>query len=360
MPSYKIPKKQMKDAQKGVKDAIKTSQVMVTEAKKTAIPAARDVYAEPTPQKPGPPPTLNKDLMKSTEDAASVWKPQYETEPTYKAQYETRAGWQDTVGPNETANTDAIGRRYSALQQTLRSRESAQAQGEQAALNRRFAAMGALNSGAAIRSGRVQSDMSARREEDARNQLFAAQSGEEQGAWENAAQRNLGREGMRLQSQESMFGRNLQRSGMEMQSKEGMAGRNLTREGLGLQQSQGAAQRGLTRESWAFQGGQNDIDRTFQNKQLEQQANQFQQQMNVTMQELALKNKEFALNEEVTRNNMAMAEKMYQQNKGSWLEQILPWFSGISMDKPIGSQKKVGLPPLTEWGKGWSMEGTFG
>jgi hypothetical protein len=173
--------------------------------------------------------------------------------------------------------------------------------------------MGALNSGAALRNSRLQADMSNRRAADAANQLYAAQSGEEQGAWENAAARNLSREGMKLQSEEAMRGRNSQR------------------EGLAYNAAQAAAQRGLTRESWAYQAGQGGLDRNLEEQKLQLSRDQLNQQVAQYLKQNNLADKEFALNQKITDANLALQS----QKQPNWLQEILPFTEGWAMDKPL-------------------------
>jgi len=101
----------------------------------------------------------------------------------------------------DTTDTSAIGRRYAALQSNLKASEQAKASQEQEALNRRFASMGASNSGAALKNQNILGDAAARRLGEQQNGLYAAQSGEEQAATESMRQRNLARDQLRLGSE---------------------------------------------------------------------------------------------------------------------------------------------------------------
>lgn len=124
-----------------------------------------------------------------------------------------------------TAATDAIQRRYDLLQGNLRGREQAQAGMEQDALARRFASMGASNSGAALRNSQLQGNMSAKRFGEQSNALAAQQSADQQGAIEAANARNLQREQLRAGENESAASRALQREQMAQQ--ESQFGREL-------------------------------------------------------------------------------------------------------------------------------------
>ena len=103
----------------------------------------------------------------------------------------------------DTANTDAIQRRYALMQDNLRAGEGSLKQQEQDALSRRFASMGAGNSGAALRNSELASQAADRRFGESRNSLNAAQSGEQQAAQEAMAQRNMARDQLRIASEEA-------------------------------------------------------------------------------------------------------------------------------------------------------------
>jgi hypothetical protein len=118
-------------------------------------------------------------------------------------------------GP-EAADDGSIGRRYQALNANLQASEGSQSVAEQEAINRRFASIGALNSGAALRNSRVQSDMSNKRFMAGRNELAAAESGEKQQAAEIAKQRNLQREQLALGSEEQRRSNELEGTKLEI------------------------------------------------------------------------------------------------------------------------------------------------
>ena len=113
-----------------------------------------------------------------------------------------KAAWEGNL-PKEEKPGDAIDRRYNLLQQNLAANESRLAQGEQEALNRRFASMGAQNSGAALKNSQLQGDISNRRLLEGQNALGAAQSGEKQAAIEAANQRGLLQSQMKIASEEA-------------------------------------------------------------------------------------------------------------------------------------------------------------
>lgn len=103
----------------------------------------------------------------------------------------------------DTSNTDAIQRRYALMQDNLRAGEGSLKQQEQDALSRRFASMGAGNSGAALRNSLLAGQASDRRFGEARNSLNASMSGEQQAAQEAMQQRNMAREQLRIASEEA-------------------------------------------------------------------------------------------------------------------------------------------------------------
>ena len=83
---------------------------------------------------------------------------------------------------------------------------------EQDALSRRFAAMGASNSGAAIKNMQISKDTGARRLGEQSNALAAQQSSDQQAAIEAANARNLQRQGLRMGSEEETRNRALEQA----------------------------------------------------------------------------------------------------------------------------------------------------
>jgi hypothetical protein len=127
---------------------------------------------------------------------------------------EDKASWNGLIGADETA-ADAgspIERRYALLQSNMRGQERAQQGMEQDALSRRFAAMGATNSGAAIKNMQVSRDVGAKRLGEQSNMLAAQQSADQQGAIEAANARNMQRQGLRMGSEEEMRNRSLEQA----------------------------------------------------------------------------------------------------------------------------------------------------
>lgn len=118
--------------------------------------------------------------------------------------------------PEEQDPSGAIGKRYRLLQQNLAANESRLGQGEQEALNRRFASMGAQNSGAALRNSQLQGDISNRRLLEQQNALGAAESGEKQSAIEAANNRALAQAQMKIGSEDSRRAANQAMQQMEL------------------------------------------------------------------------------------------------------------------------------------------------
>jgi hypothetical protein len=123
------------------------------------------------------------------------------------------------IGANEsaTAASEPIQRRYDLLNANLRGRERAQGGMEQDALSRRFASMGASNSGAALRNSQLQGNARSKLFGEQSNALAAQQSVDQQGAIESAMGRNLQREQLRAGENESAAGRSLSRDQMAQQ-----------------------------------------------------------------------------------------------------------------------------------------------
>ena len=127
---------------------------------------------------------------------------------------EDKSSWNGLIGADENA-ADAgspIERRYALLQSNLRGQEKAQQGMEQDALSRRFAAMGASNSGAAIKNMQISKDTGARRLGEQSNALAAQQSSDQQAAIEAANARNLQRQGLRMGSEEETRNRALEQA----------------------------------------------------------------------------------------------------------------------------------------------------
>ena len=123
------------------------------------------------------------------------------------------AGSAPSISGNESSSaaTDPIARRYDLLQSNLRGREQAQSGMEQDALARRFASMGASNSGAALRNSQLTANAGAKRMGEQSNVLAAQQSADQQGAIESANARNLQRDTMRQGAYDSEQNRAVQR-----------------------------------------------------------------------------------------------------------------------------------------------------
>ena len=93
---------------------------------------------------------------------------------------------------------DAIGRRFQELQKSLVQREAAKVGHEKEALNRRFAAMGGLGTGASVKAEQLAEQASAKRLGEARTTLGAAQEQELQKEREFARSHELAQQGMQL------------------------------------------------------------------------------------------------------------------------------------------------------------------
>jgi hypothetical protein len=126
------------------------------------------------------------------------------------------------IGANESTNaaSEPIQRRYDLLNANLRGQGRAQAGMEQDALSRRFASMGASNSGAALRNSQLTANMGAKRLGEQSNVLAAQQSADQQGAIEAATGRNLQRDQLRAGENEAAAGRALSREQMSMQDRQ--------------------------------------------------------------------------------------------------------------------------------------------
>lgn len=162
------------------------------------------------------------------------------------------AGTASAIGANESndAASAPIQRRYDLLQSNLRGRETAQAGMEKDALARRFASMGASNSGAALRNSQLQGNMSAKRLGEQSNALAAQQSADQQNAIEAANARNLQREQLRAGENESAAGRALQREQMAQQGgqweQEMALNKYITEQNLGMaREDQRASRAGM-------------------------------------------------------------------------------------------------------------------
>jgi hypothetical protein len=126
-----------------------------------------------------------------------------------------KASWEGML-PTDKDPSGAIGKRYRLLQQNLAANESRLGQGEQEALNRRFASMGAQNSGAALRNSQLQGDISGRRLLEQQNALGASESGEKQAAIEARNQRALASAQMKIGSEDSRRAQNQALTQMEL------------------------------------------------------------------------------------------------------------------------------------------------
>jgi len=93
---------------------------------------------------------------------------------------------------------DAIGRRFQELQKSLVQREAAKVGHEKEALQRRFAAMGGLGTGASVKAEQLAEQASAARLGEARTTLGAAQEQELQKEREFARSHELAQQGMQL------------------------------------------------------------------------------------------------------------------------------------------------------------------
>jgi hypothetical protein len=124
---------------------------------------------------------------------------------------EDKASWNGIISADEDrmSSEDPISRRYDLLRKNLRGQESAQSQMEQDALSRKFASMGASNSGAAIKNMQNSSNTAAKRLGDSQRQLDFQQGTDQQTAMESANARNIQRQGLRMSSEEGLRNRAL-------------------------------------------------------------------------------------------------------------------------------------------------------
>jgi hypothetical protein len=149
----------------------------------------------------------------------------------------------------------AMDKRYAMLRQNLQQQESTQSQMEQDALRRRFASMGSLGSGAAMKAEQKARDASAQRLMQGQGQLDVARLGEEQALEENQRSREFATAerlgGQTFAAEQAGLGRQFQTSerlgGQGFAAEQAGLGRQFaTSERLGGQDFS-AAQAGLNR-----------------------------------------------------------------------------------------------------------------
>jgi len=149
----------------------------------------------------------------------------------------------------------AMDKRYAMLRQNLQQQESSQSQAEQDALRRRFASMGSLGSGAAMKAEQKARDASAQRLMQGQGQLDVARLGEEQALEENQRAREFATSermgGQTFAAEQAGLGRQFQTSerlgGQGFAAEQAGLGRQFqTSERLGGQDFS-AAQAGLNR-----------------------------------------------------------------------------------------------------------------
>lgn len=193
---------------------------------------------------------------------------------------EGKASYLNLVSQNEDPNAvqDPINRRYGLLQQNLAAQNAGQTRQEQDALSRRFASMGALNSGAALRNMSMTQDASSRRLGELSNNLAAQQSAEQQAATEAAYQRNMQREAQRLASEESMRGRNLQAQQSQQGAFDTAMQRNMTRDAQRIASDQEARALKLEGEKIVEGARQSDLEYDL-NKRISEANLKMQQKM---------------------------------------------------------------------------------
>jgi hypothetical protein len=192
-----------------------------------------------------------------------------------------------------SASRQALQRRYDVLGQQFQREERQRTGQEQEALQRRFASMGALGSGASVRAEQTAQEEASKRFGQAKLGLETARLGDEQRMAEIDEGRQFAR-GERIASQKFASG-------------EAQKGRDFaTSERLSSQTFQeGMAEDAFTQQwkmlegSQKWQGAQNDLDRIIQNKQLD-------------------------LDERIAEFNMDMAEDQANENKKTIFETLDP------------------------------------
>jgi hypothetical protein len=226
------------------------------------------------------------------------------------------------------ATNDAVSRRFETLRKQLRQEETAQSQQQQEALQRRFASIGALGSGASIKTQRKAQDESAKRLSRGQATLGIAESAERQrlgeieearkfareerlGSQEFAGEERLGSQEFsreeRLGSQEfaggqSAMGRALQARAISEQERAARAGEAFAEKRLGIQQDQ------FGRQLEEKRLGRID-QRQMQDAQLEWQKYVFE--------------KEFPLNERIANANIKNAERALASDERNVFEKII-------------------------------------
>lgn len=179
---------------------------------------------------------------------------------------------------------------FQAQRKKVEQRINADTQGQQEAMQRRFAAQGMLNSGAAIKQAGIVANQAQQNREDALGQVDAAEIGEMQRRQEIMDQRdfasNEAKLGRDFQGQESAIARALQKE--QFDKGFGLQERDFTRQGEQWQKS--------------FDQGASQFDRTFN-----QSNQQFKDQFGLQKDQLGLQKSQMGYDRQDQAHNLAVA-----------------------------------------------------
>jgi len=268
--------------------------------------------------------------------------------------------------------SDAISRRYELLNRQLQQKERGQLQQEQEGLQRRFAAIGGLGSGASIKTQQIAAQESAKRLNEGRGQLGIAESQERQQQDEIEKQRAF-------QTAEREAGQGWQSGESEKQrgflTSERLGGQNFSASQAdimrGWQSGESEKQRGfLTSERLGgqeFTAGQNALARRLQEAGLtglldgnetlqakesrlgrEQQANQFTKQLEQekVLSDAGRKLQEKIANAELDYKNANLAWEKYVFNEEFPINKQIAFANLELQKKMMGEQAENQKDPI--------------